>query len=349
MEKLLSICIPTFNRANYLKTCLTSIVEQLDHTSWAQIELIVIDNDSEDNTKALAEEFINKGYPLQYHKNDTNIGLDGNLTRAFEVANGKYVQVLGDDDLWISDKIKDLLELLVQGEYGVVYLKPYSFTSEELPMGFPKSQRYYIFQDGNEFVYNINIMITFTSSNIVNKQLVMSHPEFKLNRFLGTEVNLLNWIFTAALHSKENVITKDYFIGSKADNNSGYKFFKVFGINFNLVLDYFKTEGLKTYVVNRINYMLTVYFFPKYLEKINGDNWTYDDNQDEIKSFLATYRNGDQLNKIFLRSILNKDESAFSGEFFKSVIRTYHRVYTKAKQWRGLMSQKIYILKVKEA
>lgn len=348
MQKLLSICIPTFNRSSYLNTCLNSIVEQLDDYSWAQIELIVIDNNSPDDTEYIVKSFVDKGFPVQYYKNKTNIGLDGNLTRAFDVASGKYVQVLGDDDIWIKGKIKDLLTFLKNNDCGVIYLKPYSFTSDELPHILPRTQKYDVFYDSNEFVYNINIMITFTSSNIVNKTIVVQNDNFVLDRFLGTEVNLLNWIFTALLNTKCNVITKDYFIGSKADNNSGYKFFKVFGTNFNIVLDYFLKNGLKTYVARRINYMLTVYFFPKYLTKIDSSNWTYDDNLDEIKSFLKTYRGADQLNKIFLMSIIDKKATPFSADIFKIIIESYNRVKTKSKQLFGRLGGQIKVLKIEE-
>ena len=186
-------------------------------------------------------------------------------------------------------------------------------------------------------------MATFTSSNVFNKELVISQPDFVMNRFLGTDVNLLNWIFTAALAAKVNVLTKDYFIGSKADNNSGYKFFKVFGVNFNLVLDYFINKGLKKAVADRINYVLTVYFFPKYLKNLNKDKWAYDDNKEEILAFLKKYRNGDQLNQIFLTNKSGLSNSLTA----KSLIKSYHLLKAKSGLFLGLFSGKISKVVVK--
>jgi len=302
-----------------------------------KIELIVIDNDSKDNTKEVVSAFIDSGQAITYFKNESNIGLDGNITRAFEVANGKYVQVLGDDDYWIPGKLNDLIVMLAQVDAGVIYLKPYSFIDDNEQKEFITSNAYYLFKDGNQFLEKINIMSTFTSSNVFNKELVISQPDFVMNRFLGTDVNLLNWIFTAALAAKVNVLTKDYFIGSKADNNSGYKFFKVFGINFNLVLDYFKANGLNKYVADRINYVLTVYFFPKYLKNLNNDKWAYDDNKEEILAFLKKYRGGDQLNQIFLT---NKG-GLLTSSAVKSLIKSYHLLKAKSGLFFGLLSGKI--------
>jgi glycosyltransferase involved in cell wall biosynthesis len=56
-EILLSICIPTYNRATYLKICLDSIMQQM-HTDYP-IEIIVSDNFSTDNTLNVVSEFLN--------------------------------------------------------------------------------------------------------------------------------------------------------------------------------------------------------------------------------------------------------------------------------------------------
>lgn len=303
MQKLLSICIPTFNRAFYLHKCLQSITSQLNEDVASQIEIVVIDNSSTDNTEGTVSAFIKRGYTIEYIKNESNIGLDGNITKAFTVAKGKYVQVLGDDDYWISDKIASLLKLLSTSEVGIIYLNPISFKDDNsLPIVKGNStNKYFYFKDSNDFLERLGIMTTFTSSNVVNKNLVYQDLNFDINRFLGTEVNLLNWIYTAALKANLNVVTKDYFIASKADNNYGYKFFTVFGRNFNLVLAYFATVGLEKRVIRRINYILTVIFFPKYLININSSHWSFSDNKEEIWNFLLKYRDNDYINKLFLQ------------------------------------------------
>ena len=64
-ETLLSICITTYNRANYLGDCLSSIVEQFDNRELIdQIEIMISDNASADNTTDII-----KGFSDQIWKN----------------------------------------------------------------------------------------------------------------------------------------------------------------------------------------------------------------------------------------------------------------------------------------
>jgi abequosyltransferase len=301
MVKLLSICIPTYNRADYLNICINSITSQYQDLPVNQLEVIIIDNDSKDNTKEIVYSYINKGYGIQYIKNETNIGLDGNITKAFDVATGKYVLIFGDDDLWFKGKIKKLLNILSDTEAGIVYIKPISFSiyDEDLDVG-NDTNKVYVFNKPNDFLFKIDIMVTFTSSNVINKHLVVKQRDFKLNQFLGTDLNLLNWIYTAALAAPINILTQDFYIASQSDNNSGYKFFKVFGESFNNIMNYFKTKGLQQNVIKHVNYILTTIFFPVYLKKISNDDWSYDDRKEEVYSFLQRYRNKDILCRLFL-------------------------------------------------
>ena len=76
MEKeqyLVSICIPTYNRAPYLKKCLDSLVCQPEFQQ-GLVEIVVSDNASTDNTEKVAGAY-STAYPnFHYYKNETNIG-----------------------------------------------------------------------------------------------------------------------------------------------------------------------------------------------------------------------------------------------------------------------------------
>jgi len=345
MEKILSICIPTYNRALYLKKCINSIVTQLDESLSNKVELIVLDNNSTDNTENIVFNFIEQGFNVNYIKNEINIGADGNITKAFDVANGKYVLVMGDDDYWVDDQLKKLIKLVNNTEAGIIYLKPFSFSSDtEIYKSNNQSNKYYVFNNGNDFLQKINIMITFISSNVINKQLVTNKKGFVLNKFIGTELNYLNYMYTAALNSKYNIITYDVFIASKADNGSGYNLFEVFGKNLNLVMNYFKTEGLENRVIKRVNYVLTTDFFPSFLLKMHQEKWTFDDNKDEILFFLQNYRKKDYLCKLFLLDIyLNGLNISFFNIIMKKIIRHTNDFLAKLFVLFGFIKGNIYM------
>lgn len=88
---LLTIAIPTYNRADLLSVCLNSITSQIDSNIAERIEVIVFDNNSIDHTTSVVDTYINNGFAIKYYKNEVNIGADKNIASCFIKANGVYV------------------------------------------------------------------------------------------------------------------------------------------------------------------------------------------------------------------------------------------------------------------
>ena len=97
-ETILSICIPTYKRANILEGALKAIDKAIQLIDKEKIELVVSDNCSPDNTFQVVQEYIDKGLPIKYIRNTENIGADDNILQCFRLAKSKYVWVIGDDD-----------------------------------------------------------------------------------------------------------------------------------------------------------------------------------------------------------------------------------------------------------
>lgn len=93
----ISVCIPTYNRAALLKECLASLVRQ----TFRDVEIIVSDNCSTDDTQAVIAACADPR--LRSYRNDTNIGPYPNLNRLLELAQGEYVCILHDDDLYAPE------------------------------------------------------------------------------------------------------------------------------------------------------------------------------------------------------------------------------------------------------
>lgn len=109
---LISICIPTFNRALCLDTCIKSIISQFtDLDVKENIEIVVSDNASEDTTKVLMETYTSK-YPehIRYHRHAQNIGFDRNLLHVVDMAAGEYCLTFGDDDAFIEGCFNELIQ-----------------------------------------------------------------------------------------------------------------------------------------------------------------------------------------------------------------------------------------------
>lgn len=112
MKPFLSICIPTYNRAYYLRMTLESIVEEISSVPY-HIEVVVSDNGSTDNTLEVLEDFSKKYSFFKYFKNSTNLGFDVNFISAIEHSSqGGYIWTFSDDDLIKKGALKEIINLI---------------------------------------------------------------------------------------------------------------------------------------------------------------------------------------------------------------------------------------------
>lgn len=106
----LSICIPTYNRAAYLRNLLSHAEAAYDFDF--PYEIVISDNASTDDTRAVAEAFTAKGLPIRYHRRAVNGGSGPNLACAFHHAVGEYAVYLADDDLLIPERVRAVVAYL---------------------------------------------------------------------------------------------------------------------------------------------------------------------------------------------------------------------------------------------
>lgn len=92
---LVSICIPTYNSAKYLRESLDSVAAQ----SYRPMEVIISDNASTDDTVAIAREYAEK-YGFRVMANPSNLGPLNNWNLLVSMAAGKYVAIYHSDDVY---------------------------------------------------------------------------------------------------------------------------------------------------------------------------------------------------------------------------------------------------------
>lgn len=99
MEKLLTIGIPTYNGSKFIGATLDSILSQIDSPYESQVEILVSNNASTDNTIEIVHHY-QTVFPnlISCTTNSSNIGYDANVINIFEKASGRFVWVFGDDD-----------------------------------------------------------------------------------------------------------------------------------------------------------------------------------------------------------------------------------------------------------
>jgi glycosyltransferase involved in cell wall biosynthesis len=126
---LLSICISTYNRAGWLAVNLANL-NRLMPSFQKEVEIIVCDNTSTDNTPEIIKPYLWRK-DFKYYRNPRNVGMLGNLKVTAHHARGRHVWILGDDDLLKPGSIEHVLKVLRgQPDVAMVYLN-YAFTRED--------------------------------------------------------------------------------------------------------------------------------------------------------------------------------------------------------------------------
>ncbi len=107
-KPLLSICIPTYNRAEYLKQSLESLVVQ---NKFSEIEVVISDNCSTDNTEEICLEF-QKNFPnIKYFRNEENIR-DKNFPLSLSRANGTFRKLCNDTIIYMEGTLEYILDIV---------------------------------------------------------------------------------------------------------------------------------------------------------------------------------------------------------------------------------------------
>ena len=114
MNPFVSIVIPTYNHAHFLKRALNSIQEQT-YTNW---EVIVVDNHSTDNTQEIIDSFTN--LRIKYYKIHNNGVIAASRNKGLKESNGEWVAFLDSDDWWSPDKLEICINKITE-EIDFIY------------------------------------------------------------------------------------------------------------------------------------------------------------------------------------------------------------------------------------
>lgn len=233
MAKILSLCIPTYNR----DWCVKQQIERLEHCSsslFEKLEIIISDNCSTDNTQQIVEEAISRGFPCRYSRNEVNLGMDGNFVSCFRMAKAKYVWLLGDDD-WITiDSLEKIVSFLdCDIDYGLVHINVRKRNGDD----------FIIYDNDDEYCRQVSYYFTFISSNIAQTKYV---KDVQFEKYMGTWFTLIPLYFESLHREPKNVICNlPVFEGGKdAQRNGGYNLFQVFISNYLNLLKEFRSKKM---------------------------------------------------------------------------------------------------------
>ena len=111
-KKLVSVIMPCFNCEKTVAASIESILNQ----TYQNIEILIIDDGSKDNTYEILKKFQSKNKNIRLFKNQDNLGLTKSLNILIEESKGEYIARQDSDDISVIDRISLQYEFMEQKE-----------------------------------------------------------------------------------------------------------------------------------------------------------------------------------------------------------------------------------------
>jgi glycosyltransferase involved in cell wall biosynthesis len=273
MEKIISICIPTYNGSKTIGKTLDSIIQNtgsIDDIN-KKLEIILTDDCSTDNTFSLIEKYADKYKYIKIFRNRKNLGMDANFRQVAMNSSGRFVWFSGQDDIFLEGSIIHILEIIKDNpKLGVIYVN-YSQYSEDLGRNVCDSmfhrQTYkpdkidfthdLLFKNGAEYFKYFNDAPSFLPATIMRKEYWFNS---NMDQFVGTHFIQYANILINIKHCQIAAVTQPYIQGlipSKGWQKNGNIFFSV-------MLGYMKAQTL---VFRNYNDALPKYIYFKKRKK----------------------------------------------------------------------------------
>ena len=232
---LLTIAIPVYNREVFLRRLLNTIIPYINN----DVELFVSDNASTDNTM----EMMRSEFPdVICYRNEENLGADGNFLECYKKASGKYVWLVGSDDIITEGAIDRILQFITVNaniDMPLIFLNHNNFEGQYTgvncckPAYLDVNENDKVVHSKNELIEYAGRQLTFMSAFLLKKDYIdkVLEPE----RFLKT--NFIQTYF--ALEVAKNFsdfgiifypcVSQDLTPGNSYFHNRYSRLFHVFG------------------------------------------------------------------------------------------------------------------------
>lgn len=122
---LVSVIMPAYNSEKFISEAIQSVLNQ----TYANWELIIVDDASDDSTIHIVENFQKKDTRIKFFRNSCNHGTHYARNKAIKAASGDFIAFLDADDLWKPEKLFKQL-ILIEGENLAACFSSYDLMDE---------------------------------------------------------------------------------------------------------------------------------------------------------------------------------------------------------------------------
>ena len=257
---ILSICIPTKNRAKYLDYTLTSIVRQKRFIETDDVEVIVSDNGSTDNTEEVCKKF-----PIYYTKMDEpTFRAEPNFLNVLKYGTGDFLKLHNDNMLVDNGGLDKMIEVIDIWKASLP--APVLFFANNSNFTKQNTIKYVGF---DPFIANVSYMCTWIGGfGIWKGDLPSMEKIFLRNKdTLLCQVDMLREMIS--VWNRDVVVCNKFIFGDMNVKKGGLNIAEIFGQNYlNLIVDY---VGLETFQKEKEK-LLKELIIPHYFNTNKEDN-----------------------------------------------------------------------------
>lgn len=131
VEEKISVLMSTYNSQDKIRSSLESILDQ----TYENLEFIILDDNSEDGTFEILEEYESKNDSIKLLKNESNMGLTKSLNILISESSGNYIARQDDDDFSARNRLETQMRLMKKFELDFCTLRAITMPEEKLRPG----------------------------------------------------------------------------------------------------------------------------------------------------------------------------------------------------------------------
>lgn len=268
-EPILSICIPTYNRAESLRTSLQQYVSCKGFDE--SIEIVISDNASTDDTRKVALEYTSKYENIKYYRNEVNIR-DSNFELALKRGTGKYLKLQNDTTLFDEDALLYLKDCICKSDENI----PVFFTNDFIYTKC-KGQDVIECNSFNDYVSSLSTYVTAISCFGVWKNQLKDIKEF--TKYTQLLLNQDDWSYQLLEKYGKCVLYNRHYYTGLSKKSGGYHWFQVHLDNYYRIMQPYIDKGLiSNEVVKQDKKNLMKHFLPelKYIYIYPINRWKFE-------------------------------------------------------------------------
>lgn len=234
----LSIVIPSFNRAPFLRECLDSIFRSAEGFE-SYVEVLVSDNHSTDSTQEVLAAYAGRKLRLRAIRPSVHLPAESNFRFVAEKATGKYIWIVGDDDTFERKALAEVLPRLDSD--AAVFVLNFSIWDNHLERllkpRFHALASDTFFEKPDDLMTAFGLSIGLISSVVIKKDVFFALSSEEYLKYVEYGFPFVYAVYYGLLPNKKAVYLSEPLVINRAGNSGNYDWYKFFVAGSSLIFD----------------------------------------------------------------------------------------------------------------